>query len=85
MTGAQPSTAALSYSVLIITSAWNEYTEGALKVTNAANPHKATASLLNRYREANGQIVHVDHQIPNRAPVSTPGPRLAEALEALAA
>ncbi|EGP83969.1 uncharacterized protein MYCGRDRAFT_87900 [Zymoseptoria tritici IPO323] len=74
-TGARPSTATPSDSVLIIIGAWNEYTEGALNGTDAANPHKATASLLNRYREANGQIVHVDHQIPNRAPVSTPGPR----------
>ena len=55
--GVSPSSASPSNSTLIIIDAQNEYAEGKLKVTNAASSRKAIASLLQKYREANGRVV----------------------------
>lgn len=81
--GVQPSTASPSNSTLVIIDAQNEYAEGKLKVTNAASSRKAIASLLQKYREAKGRIVHVVHQTPNGAPVFTPDSKLAKEFEEL--
>ncbi|GAB7328338.1 hypothetical protein MBLNU13_g00331t1 [Cladosporium sp. NU13] len=81
--GVQPSSATPSNSTLIIIDAQNEYAEGKLKVTNAASSRKAIASLLQKYREAKGRIVHVVHQTPNGAPVFTPDSKLAKEFEEL--
>ena len=82
--GAPPSTAKPSDSTLIIIDAQNEYAEGKLKVTNAPETRKAIASLLEKYRNAGGKIVHVVHQTPDGAPVFTPNTKLAEEFEELA-
>ena len=76
--GAPPSTAKPSDSTLIIIDAQNEYAEGKLKVTNAPETRKAIASLLEKYRNAGGKIVHVVHKTPDGAPVFTPNTKLAE-------
>ncbi|KAJ4341762.1 phospholipase C type enzyme [Ascochyta clinopodiicola] len=76
--GIRPGTASTSDSALIIIDAQNEYAEGQLKVTNAESSGKAIASLLEKYRAANGKIVHVMHQTPEGAPIFTPGTKLAD-------
>ena len=83
MLGAQPSTASPSDSILLIIDAQNEYAEGHLAVTNVIESRKAIASLLGRYRDASGKIVHVVHKTPAGAPVFTPNTNLAEEFEEL--
>ena len=81
--GVEPSTASPTDSALLIIDAQNEYAEGKLKVTNAAASRKAIASLLQKYRDAQGRIVHVVHQTPDGAPVFTPDSKLAEEFDEL--
>ena len=76
--GVPPSTASPSDSVLLIIDAQNEYAAGVLKVTDAETSGKVIASLLEKYRAANGKIVHILHQVPEGAPIFTPGTSLAE-------
>ena len=83
LVGLSPSTASTKDSTLIIIDAQNEYAEGKLKVSNAASSRKAIASLLQKYRDANGKIVHVTHVTPEGAPVFTPSTKLAEEFEEL--
>jgi hypothetical protein len=47
-------------------------------VTNAVASGKAIADLLDKYRKANGKIIHILHQTPEGAPIFTPGTELAE-------
>jgi nicotinamidase-related amidase len=79
-----PSTASVADSTLIIIDAQNEYAEGKLKCSNTASSRKVIASLLEKYREGNGKIVHVVHDTPDGAPVFTPGTKLAEEFDELA-
>jgi nicotinamidase-related amidase len=72
------STASSSNSVLLVIDAQNEYATGALTVTNAETSSKVIASLLEKYRAANGKIVHILHKTPEGAPIFTPGTTLAE-------
>ncbi|KIL86483.1 hypothetical protein FAVG1_10313 [Fusarium avenaceum] len=81
--GVQPSSASTFDSVLIIIDAQNEYAEGHLKVTNVAESRKVIAALLEKYRSANGDIVHVVHATPEGAPVFTPGTKLADEFDEL--
>jgi nicotinamidase-related amidase len=81
--GVPLSTASPSDSTLIIIDAQNEYAEGKLKVTDAPSSRKAIASLLQRYRDAGGKIVHVVHKTPDGAPIFTPKTKLAEEFEEL--
>ncbi|KAG7284471.1 phospholipase C type enzyme [Staphylotrichum longicolle] len=81
--GVPPSTASTSNSTLIIIDAQNEYAEGKLQVSNVAESRKAIASLLEKYRAAKGNIVHVVHVTPEGAPVFTPGTRLAQEFDEL--
>lgn len=82
--GVQPSTASVADSTLIIIDAQNEYAEGKLKCSNTASSRKVIASLLQKYRQGNGKVVHVVHDTPDGAPVFTPGTKLAEEFEELA-
>ncbi|WPH03251.1 Hypothetical protein R9X50_00612800 [Acrodontium crateriforme] len=81
--GVGPSTASPSDSTLVIIDAQNEYAEGKLQVSNAPESRKAIASLLQKYRDANGKVVHVKHVVPDGAPVFTPNTKLAEEFEEL--
>ena len=81
--GLPGSTATPSDSALIIIDAQNEYAEGKLTVSNAASTRKAIAALLQKYRDANGKIVHITHKVPDGAPVFTPGTNLAKEYEEL--
>lgn len=73
--GVPPSTASVQDSTLIIIDAQNEYASGKLKVENVDASRKVIADLLSRYRRGgNGSnIVHVVHEVPEGAPVFTPG------------
>jgi nicotinamidase-related amidase len=79
------STASPSDSALVIIDAQNEYSSGALKVTNAAASGKVIANLLEKYRSANGKIIHVLHKTPDGAPIFTPGTELADEFKDLKA
>ncbi|PVI01211.1 Isochorismatase hydrolase [Periconia macrospinosa] len=79
--GIPPNTASTSDSALIVIDAQNEYATGALKVTNAKESGAIIANLLEKYRRANGKIVHVLHQTPEGAPIFTPGTELAKEFE----
>lgn len=83
--GIPDSTASPTDSALIIIDAQNEYASGTLTVTNAESSGKVIASLLEKYRKANGKIVHVLHKTPEGAPIFTPGTLLAEEFKELKA
>jgi len=83
--GVPPSTASTSDSALIIIDAQNEYSSGALAVTNAEASGKVIASLLEKYRSAQGKVVHILHKTPDGAPIFTPGTNLAEEFPSLKA
>jgi len=83
LVGISPSTASTADSTLIIIDAQNEYASGKLAVSNAQSSRAAIGSLLQKYRSANGKIVHVTHVVPDGAPVFTPGTELAEEFEEL--
>lgn len=82
--GVSPSVASPQDSTLIIIDAQNEYATGKLKVANVESSRKVIASLLQKYRAANGKVVHVVHDTPEGAPLFTPGSALAEEFEELA-
>ncbi|EHK98657.1 putative Uncharacterized isochorismatase family protein yddQ [Glarea lozoyensis 74030] len=81
--GAPRSSASTSDSVLVIIDAQNEYANGKLAVKNVEQSRKVIGSLLNKYRKANGKVVHVLHQVPDGAPVFTPGSDLAKEFDEL--
>lgn len=83
--GVPPSTASSSDSVLLIIDAQNEYASGKLSVTNAEASGKVIASLVEKYRAANGKVVHILHKTPEGAPIFTPGSELAEEFPSLKA
>jgi nicotinamidase-related amidase len=83
--GMQPIRASTTDSALIIIDAQNEYASGALTVTDAATSGKAISEVLEKYRAANGKVVHVRHQTPEGAPIFTPGTELAEEFKELKA
>jgi nicotinamidase-related amidase len=77
------STASPSDSALLIIDAQNEYRKGALAVTNAEASSKVISSLVEKYRAANGKIIHILHKTPEGAPIFTPNTELAEEFEEL--
>ncbi|KAL3481382.1 Isochorismatase-like protein [Aspergillus californicus] len=77
--GIPRSTASIQDSTLIIIDAQNEYATGKLQVQHVSETRKAIADLLALYRSNNSEnIVHVVHEVPQGAPVFTPGTPLAE-------
>ena len=80
LVGVSPSTASPSDSTLIIIDAQNEYAVGKLVTEDIDSTRKAIAGLLEKYRKdgKSKNIVHVVHQVPDGAPVFTPGTELAE-------
>lgn len=60
------------------------YIDGKLKTQNVAFTRKAISSLLEKYRAANGSVVHIVHDTPEGAPVFTPKTALAEEFAELA-
>lgn len=82
--GVPPSTASPTDSALLIIDAQNEYALGHLKVTDAETSGSVIASLLEKYRAANGKIIHILHKTPDGAPIFTPGTHLSEPFPSLA-
>jgi nicotinamidase-related amidase len=76
--GKPDSTANTADSTLVIIDAQNEYASGALACSNVASSRDKIASLLSKYRSANGKIIHIKHKVPDGAPVFTPGTPLAD-------
>ncbi|OOQ81547.1 pyrazinamidase/nicotinamidase [Penicillium brasilianum] len=85
LVGITPSTASVQDSTLIIIDAQNEYASGKLQVDDVKTSRKVIADLLSRYRRGgNGNnIVHVVHEVPEGAPVFTPGTPLAAEFDEL--
>lgn len=59
------------------------YIEGKLKTENIASTRLAISSLLEKYRAAGGDVIHIVHQVPAGAPVFTPDTNLAKEFEEL--
>ncbi|GFF48266.1 uncharacterized isochorismatase family protein YrdC [Aspergillus lentulus] len=85
MIGVPPSTASTKDSTLIIIDAQNEYATGHLKTANVSLTRKAIATLLEKYRAGGDgkNIVHIVHEVPQGAPVFTPGTDLAKEFDEL--
>ena len=81
--GAGPSTATASDSTLVIIDAQNEYAEGKLKVSNAPETRQSISALLEKFRKAQGKVIHIKHTVPEGAPVFTPKTKLAEEYDEL--
>lgn len=58
-------------------SHYPRYADGQLKTENVASTRKEISGLLERYRDASGEVVHIVHQTPEGAPVFTPNTDLA--------
>lgn len=67
--GTPPSTATPTDSTLIIIDAQNEYATGKLRTVDVDSTSSAIATLLGRYRDKGGDVVHVLHRTPKGAPV----------------
>ncbi|KAL9024552.1 MAG: hypothetical protein Q9180_007865, partial [Flavoplaca navasiana] len=65
-------------STLIIIDAQNEYDHGLLAIHEVEKSRKVIAQLLEKWRSAGGDVVHILHQVPEGAPLFTPGTELAE-------
>lgn len=57
----------------MIIDAQNEYATGALRTVDVDSTSAAIATLLGRYRERGGEVVHVLHRTPKGAPVFDAG------------
>jgi nicotinamidase-related amidase len=78
------STATPKDGTLIIIDAQNEYAKGKLAVSNLSSTRAAIKSLLDKWRNGDGAVVHVLHKAPEGAPIFTPGTELAGEFEELA-
>ena len=81
--GIPPSSPTPSDSVYIIVDAQNEYDHGELAISNVKESRANIAAVLEKYRTAGGDIVHVKHATPEGVPLFTPGTELAEEFEEL--
>ncbi|KAK5083067.1 hypothetical protein LTS08_006114 [Lithohypha guttulata] len=72
--GIPPSTPNINSSTLVIIDAQNEYADGILKTVNVTQSRRAISSVLEKYRQSTHSgknIIHVQHQTPQGAPVFT--------------
>ncbi|KAH8800157.1 isochorismatase family protein [Xylogone sp. PMI_703] len=81
--GLPPSIPSLHDSVLVIIDAQNEYLNGTLRVNNINTSLKVIYSLLERYRNAGGHVIHVVHEFPPPTPIYTKNTPLAEIVDEL--
>lgn len=81
--GIPPSNPTPSDSVFVIVDAQNEYDHGLLAVSNVEESRANIGAVLQRYRDAGGDVVHVRHSTPDGAPLFTPGTELADEFEEL--
>ena len=76
--GVEPSKPTPKDSVLVIVDAQNEYDHGLLAISEVKSSRAVIGDVLKKYREVNGDVVHVRHATPEGAPLFTPGTELAE-------
>ncbi|RDW84240.1 hypothetical protein BP6252_01830 [Coleophoma cylindrospora] len=76
--GLPPSKPTTSDSVLIIIDAQNEYDYGHLEIWDLESSRPNILAVLEKYRAANGDVVHVVHDTPAGTPVFTPGTSTSE-------
>ena len=81
--GIEPSKPTPSDSVYVIIDAQNEYDHGLLAISNVKESRANISEVLQKYRDAGGDVVHVKHSTPDGAPLFTPGTELAEEFEEL--
>ncbi|KAJ9664757.1 hypothetical protein H2198_000103 [Neophaeococcomyces mojaviensis] len=70
--GIPSSIPSINSSTLVIIDAQNEYADGVLKTVQVEKTRKAISAVLEKYRQSshNGKnIVHIQHQTPQGAPV----------------
>ncbi|KAL8648707.1 MAG: hypothetical protein Q9226_005891 [Calogaya cf. arnoldii] len=72
-----------SDAVLVIVDAQNEYDHGLLAIYEVEESRKAIGNVLEKWRGGGGDVVHILHQVPEGAPLFTPGTELAEEFEEL--
>ena len=68
-------------TVLIIIDAQNEYDHGLLAIHEVEKSRKVIAQVLEKWRSAGGDVVHILHKVPEGTPLFTPGTELAEEFE----
>ncbi|KAL6716130.1 hypothetical protein ACLMJK_005696 [Lecanora helva] len=73
-----PSTPTPKDSVLVIVDAQNEYDHGLLAISDVQKSRAAIGNVLQKYRDAGGDVVHVLHDTPEGAPLFTKGTGLEE-------
>ena len=56
----------------------NEYSHGLLAISSLPPSRTTIHSVLQKYRKAGGDIIHIRHMTPEGAPLFTPGTELAE-------
>lgn len=81
--GMPPSQPTTKNSILILIDCQNEYYHGALAIHDVGSSRAVIGQVLQKYRDAGGDIIHVVHQTPDGAPLFTPGTELAEEWEEL--
>ncbi|KAF6217481.1 hypothetical protein HO133_006819 [Letharia lupina] len=81
--GVEPSKPTTKDSVLVIVDAQNEYDHGLLAISDVKSSRAIIGDVLKKYRDANGDVVHVRHSTPDGAPLFTPKTELAEEFEEL--
>jgi len=62
----------------VIVDAQNEYDHGLLAISDVKSSRAVIGDVLQKYRDAHGDVVHVRHATPDGAPLFTPGTELAE-------
>ncbi|KAL8991905.1 MAG: hypothetical protein Q9169_007546 [Polycauliona sp. 2 TL-2023] len=70
-------------TVLIIVDAQNEYDHGLLAIHDVASSRAVIGKVLEKWRKAGGDVVHVLHEVPEGAPLFTPGTELEGEFEEL--
>ncbi|KAI4280433.1 MAG: hypothetical protein L6R35_005888 [Caloplaca aegaea] len=81
--GMPPSQPTPTNSTLVLIDCQNEYDHGALAIHDVASSRAVVGQVLQKYRDAGGDVVHVVHDTPEGAPLFTPGTELAEEWEEL--
>lgn len=82
--GIPASVPSVADSVLVIIDAQGEYASGLLKVARAVETRAVMKALLDRYRAAGSyNVIHVVNDVPEGAPIFTPGTPLAAILPEL--
>jgi len=76
--GIPPANPTVSDSVYVIIDAQNEYDYGLLTISDLPDSRPNVRAVLEKYRAAKGDIVHVVHDTPLGAPLFTPGTDLAD-------